>query len=67
MFCRLGGINVFHKGLGTRDALLNISHVLQATLERRCEARLFQIDFSATFDRVNHLGLLYTLRSVRVA
>ena len=30
----------------------------------RQEARIVQIDFSAAFDRVNHLGILYKLCSV---
>ena len=28
------------------------------------EARLVQLDFSATFDRVSHRGMLYKLRSM---
>ena len=30
------------------------------------EARIVQIDFSETFDRVNHQGILFKLRSVGV-
>ena len=30
------------------------------------EARIVQIDFSAAFDRVNHLGILYWLCSVGI-
>ena len=56
----------YRKGLGTRDALLCISHVLQEALETGCEGRLVQLDFSAAFDRVNHLGILYKLCSVGV-
>ena len=52
------------KGLGTCDALLCASHTLQSALESGQEARIVQIDFSAAFDRVNHLGILCTLCSV---
>ena len=47
------------KGLGTCDALLCVSHTLQSALESEQEASIVQIDFSAAFDRVNHLGILY--------
>ena len=43
----------YRKGLGTCDALLCVPHTLQSALERGQEARIVQIDFSATFDRVN--------------
>ena len=56
----------YRKGLGTCDALLAISHLLQNTLEHGSEARLVQIDFSAAFDRVNHRGLLYKLQSMGI-
>ena len=39
------------KGLGTCDALLCVSHILQSALESGQEARIVQIDFSAAFDR----------------
>ena len=45
----------YRKGLGTCDALLCLSHTLQSALENGQEARIVQIDFSAAFDRVNHL------------
>ena len=48
----------YRKGLGTCDALLCVSHTLQSALESGQEARIVQIDFSAAFDRVNHLGIL---------
>ena len=54
----------YRKGLGTCDALLCVSHILQSALESGREARIVQIDFSAAFDRVNHLGILYKLCSV---
>ena len=50
------------KGLGTCDALLCMSHAL----ESGHEARIVQIDFSAAFDIVNHLGILYKLCSVGI-
>ena len=49
----------YRKGLGTCDALLCVSHTLQSALESGQEARIVQIDFSAAFDSVNHLGILY--------
>ena len=52
------------KGLGTSDALLYVSHTLQSALESGQDARTDQIDFSAAFDWVNHLGILYKLSSV---
>ena len=54
----------YRKGLGTCDALLCVSHTLQSALESGQETRIVQIDFSAPFDRVNHLGILYKLCSV---
>ena len=56
----------YQKGLGTCDALLCVSHTLQSALESGHEARNVQIDFSAAFDRVNHLGILYKLCSVGI-
>ena len=57
---------VYRKGLDTCDALLCVSHTLQSALESGQEARIVQIDFSAAFDRVNHLGILYKLCSVGI-
>ena len=54
------------KGLGTCDALLSVSHMLQSALESEQEAQIVQIDFSAAFDWVNHLGILYKLCSVSI-
>ena len=56
----------YRKGLGTCDALLCKSHTLQSVLESGQEARIMQIDFSAAFDWVNHLGILYKLCSVGI-
>ena len=56
----------YRKGLGTFDALLCVSHTLQSALESGQKARIVQIDFSATFDRVNHLGILYKLCSMGI-
>ena len=56
----------YRKGLGTCDALLCVSHTLQSALENGQEARIVQIDCSAAFDRVNHLGILYKLYSVGI-
>ena len=51
------------KGLGTCNALLCMSHTMQSALESGQEA---MIDFSAAFDRVNHLGILYKLCSIGI-
>ena len=56
----------YRKGLGTCDALLCVFHTLQSALECGQEARIVQIDFSAAFDRVNHLGILYRPCSVGI-
>ena len=56
----------YRKVLGSCDALLCVFHILQSALERGKEARVVYIDFSAAFDRVNHLGILYMLCSVGI-
>ena len=56
----------YWKFLGTCDALLCVSHTLQSALENGQEARIVQIDLSAAFDRVSHLGILYKLFSVGI-
>ena len=52
----------FRKGRGTCDALLTISSNLQRALDYGHEARVVGLDFSAAFDRVNHLALIYKLK-----
>ena len=54
----------FRKGLGTADALLNLTHDLQLSLDQRAESRVVSLDFSSAFDLVNHHALLYKLRSI---
>ena len=56
----------YRNGLGTCDALLCVSHTLQTALENGQGAQIVQIDFSAAFYRVNHLGILYKLCSVGI-
>ena len=51
----------YRKFLETCDALLWMSHTVQTALDSGEEAWIVQIDFSATFDRVNHLGTLSAL------
>ena len=41
-------------------------YTFQSDLERRQEARIVQIDFSAAIDMVNHQGILFKLCSVGV-
>ena len=53
----------YRKGLGTCDALLCVAHTLQNALDLGQEARIVEINFSATFDRVNHQGILFKLCS----
>ena len=50
---------VYRKGLDTCDALLCVAHTLQSALETGQETRIVQIDFIATFDWVNHQGILF--------
>ena len=56
----------YWKGLGTCDALLCVSHSLQSALDSGQEPRIVQIDFGATSDGVNHMGILYKLCSVGI-
>ena len=43
-----------------------MSHTLQSALENEQEARIVQFDFTATFDRVIHPGILYKLCPVSI-
>ena len=52
--------------MGTCDALLWVSHTLQSALECGQEAYILQIDFSAAFDSVNFLGILYKICSIGI-
>ena len=56
----------YQKGLGTRDALLCVSHTRRSALESGQDARIVQIDSSLAFDRFNHQGILYWLCSVGI-
>ena len=47
-------------------SVLSKVFTLQSALESGQEARIVQIDFSAAFDRVNHLGILHELCSVGI-
>ena len=42
---------------GYVDTLLFVSHVIQEALDCGGECRVMQLDFSAAFDRVNHVGI----------
>ena len=57
---------VHQKGLGTCDTFLCVFHTVQSALECGQDARIVQIDFSAAFDMVNHLGILYKHCSVGI-
>ena len=54
----------FRKGLGTCDALLTITNVVQKALDSGCEVRMVGLDFSAAFDCVNHEALIFKLRQL---
>ena len=56
----------YRKCLGTCDALLDICCSCQAALDAGSESIVLSIDFSAAFDRVNHVGLLHKLRAAGV-
>ena len=43
-----------------------MSHTLQSALESGQEATIMKIYFSAAFDRVNHLDILYKLCSAGI-
>ena len=66
LWCASNHIIGLSERLGTCDALLSMSHTNQSALESGQEARIVQIDFTAAFDRVNHLGILYELCSVGI-
>ena len=55
------------KGLSICDALLRGAYTLQSALVRNQDARIVQIDLSATFDGVNHQGILIKLCSAGVS
>ena len=52
--------------MGTCDAHLWVSRTLQWALESGQKAKIVQIDFSAAFDSVNQLGIIYKLCSVGI-
>ena len=56
----------YRKSLGTCDALLDIVCAGQMELDKGGELSLVQIDFSAAFGRVNHVGLVFKLREAGV-
>ena len=43
-----------------------LTHDLQYSLDKRAESRIISLDFSSTFDLVNHQGLLYKLKSIDI-
>ena len=56
----------FRKGLSTSDALVYITHDMQAALDAGHESRVISLDFSSAFDRVNHRALLSKVRSIGI-
>ena len=57
---------VYRKDLVCTNALLTISHRLQKFLDTRRESYIVQLDFSATFDRVERTDLIFKLKSFGV-
>ena len=55
---------VHWSGRGMYDLLLNLDLLLQSSLDRAAEVRVVQLDFLGEFDRVDHSGLIYKLKSV---
>ena len=56
----------YRKKLGTCDALLDISSLVQENIDKGFETRIVQIDFSAAFDLVNHSALVYKLKELSI-
>ena len=56
----------YRKKLGTCDALLDISSLVQENLDKGFETLIFQIDFSAAFDLVNHRALVYKFKELGI-
>ena len=57
---------LIEKKLGTCDALLDISSLVQENLDKGFETCIIQIDFSAAFDLVNHSALVYKLKELGI-
>ena len=56
----------YWKCLGCTDSLLTLSHYLQKSLDSGIESYIVKLDFSAAFDKVSHIGLLFKLKSIGV-
>ena len=56
----------YRKKLGTCDALLDISSLVQENLDKGFETCIVQIDFSAAFDLVNRRALVYKLKELGI-
>ena len=56
----------FRKGFGTFDALLTITNFVQKALDCGCKVCMVGLDFSATFNCVNHKALIFKLRQLGV-
>ena len=54
----------YRKGLGCTDALLTIYYHLQKSSDAGKEPYIVQLDFSAAFDRVSRIGVLFKLKSI---
>ena len=56
----------YRSGRGLCDVQLILDQMLQDSLNQGAEARLVQLDFSTTFDHVNHSTLLYKVQAAGV-
>ena len=54
----------FRKGLGTCDALLIITNVVQKALDSGCKVLMVGLDYSAAFDRIHHEALTFKVRQL---
>ena len=52
----------YRKNLGSCDALLSLVCSFQSALDKGSESCAISLDFSAAFDRINHVALIYRLQ-----
>ena len=66
LFPHLGYSLVSVKILVIVMPFLTITNFVQKALDCCCEVRMVGLDFSAAFDRVNHIALVFKLRQLGV-
>ena len=57
----------YREKLSTCDAILDISSLAQQNHGKGYKTRIAQVDFSATFDLVNHNAFIFKLRQIDIA